>query len=292
MKSWLKDLSLSIFMKNDDIERRRFWASLMDEMEALERKIAAPVEECGEPLGSIPDAMEEAKVEVLFSDTKIAGTFDRIYFIRESLLPDLVASARDMNEKGWILKIEDGFRTEEMQTRLGRARETFDQIVRTCRWENGGEIPPVDLVFRRAHILVANCGKTGTHTQGAAVDISVFHRDDGSELWRGAPYLEMSELTAMRSPFVTREEHDHRMAITEIMERHSFMHFSGEFWHYDQGDSSSRISTQSGKPGRYGPVHWDPGSNSVTPYHDPLRLFTSMDQFQIEIKKVLSRVHS
>ena len=77
-----------------------------------------PVEECGEGLVSIPDRMDAEGVDVEFSETRIANSFERLFYIRESLLPDLVSIARDMNDRGWILRIEEGFRTLQMQKAL------------------------------------------------------------------------------------------------------------------------------------------------------------------------------
>jgi D-alanyl-D-alanine dipeptidase len=274
-----------------DLTQRDYWISYMDEMRVLfERLRAYPCEESDEALGSISDAMSAADVEVLFSDTLIAGELERIFFVRERLLPDLVAIARDMNARGWILKFEDGFRTREMQTRLGRSPEAFDRIVKSCVWECGGGRPSLDLVSKRASVLVANCGKSGTHTQGAAVDISIFDRDDGAEVWRGGPYLEMSALTPMASPFVSAEEHASRVAITKVMERHGFMHYPGEFWHYNKGDCLYQILTGGGAPGIYGPIHWDSASGTVTPYDDPAALLTSPERMATEIESSLRRI--
>ena len=276
---------------HDQEARRQFWARSMDRMdELLDRMVAYPCEECGEPLGSIPDAMAAAGAEVLLSETKIDGELDRIFAIRRGLLPDLAAIAGNFNQRGWILKIEDAFRTVQMQTRLGRSPRIFDRIVRSCAWECGGSRPPIELVFRRARVLIANCGRTGTHTQGAAVDVSVIRRDDGSEIWRGRPYLEMSELTPMDTPFITEAEKANRRAITEVMESHGFLHYSGEFWHYNKGDVLYQILTGSGSPGIYGPVHWDPAAGRVRPYDDPLKPLIPLEEMRIELDKALKRL--
>jgi D-alanyl-D-alanine dipeptidase len=277
----------------DDQQRRDYWIDYMNQMDQLVVEVLAyPYEESGEPLKSIPEAFDAAGVEALFSATKIDGKLDRIYYIRENLLDSLIAIAREMSEKGWILKIEDGFRTQEMQTRLVLSPTTFDFIVRTCLWECQGEKPSVDLVFRRARVLIANYGKLGTHTQGAAVDISVFRRDDRSEVWRGKSYLEMSEYTPMESPFITQEERDNRREITTIMERHGFIHFPGEFWHYNSGDVLAQILTKSNQPGRYGPIHVDLPSGSVTPYDDPMAPLIPIEQMEGALERALQQITS
>lgn len=247
------------------------------------------VNECGEGLASIPDAAGVAGVEMLFSDSKIAGDVDRVFFIRTGLIDDLIQVGRDMNDRGWILKIEDGFRSMEMQSHLVRKPELFDVILKKCIWEQGGEVPPAELVFQRAIVLIANIPKIGTHMSASAVDISVFSRNDGQEIWRGFPYLEMSEHTPMQSPYVSDEHLHNRLEIMNMMESRGFVHFPYEFWHFNQGDAMGNVLCEIDAPARYGPVHWDPDSNTVTPYDNPLAPLNPLDVIEREIAAALER---
>ena len=275
----------------DEEARCRFWTEHMERGYDLVQSMSKyEVKECGEGVVSIPEAAEKAGVEMLFSETKIAGNLDRIYVIRESLMPDLLAIALDMKERGWVLKIEDGYRTREMQTQLGRKPEVFDMIVRSCWRENGGVTPPLDLVKKRSMCLVANYPYSGTHLMAAAVDISVFSIDDGSEVSRGKPYLEMSEYTPMDCPFVSAEEHQNRMDITAIMERHGFLHFPGEFWHYNKGDALYQIVTRSCRQAPYGPIHWNPLTGEITPYNDITSPLTPPDLLAENLQQALKRM--
>ena len=268
----------------DDAARRAYWTQQMQlGYDLVERLLAFEVRECGEGFASIPDAAAAAGVEMLFSTSRIAGDLDRLYFIRAGIVNDLVAIAREMNQRGWILKIEDGYRSLAMQRELVRKPEVFDAILQKCIWENGGKIPPVETIFRRATCLVANIPKIGTHMSGSAVDISVFRRDDGSEVWRGNTYLEMSERTPMRSPFVEAEALQNRMVITAMMELHGFIHYFYEFWHYNKGDALGNILSHQAAPARYGAVNWDQRTNKVTPVDDPLKLLNPMEVIEREV---------
>jgi len=274
----------------DDAARRTYWAEQMQQGYELVQKILPfAVRECGEGFASLREAAAAGGVEMLFSDTKIAGELERVYYMRESLVRHVVAVGRAMNERGWILKIEDGYRSLEMQGQLVRKPELFDAILRKCVWENGGTIPPTELVFRRAIVLIANIPKIGTHMSGSAVDISVFRRDDGGEVWRGYAYLEMSENTPMRSPFVDAESLRNRLDITAMMEAHGFIHFPFEFWHFNQGDALGHILAGQPAPARFGPVHWDPATNRVTPCEDPLRPLNPMNVIEQEIAAATRR---
>jgi D-alanyl-D-alanine dipeptidase len=272
-------------------ERLRYWTEAMERAGRLLDEMARyPVSECGEGFASIPDAAAEAKIELMFSPTKQAGRFDRLYFLRQGLVAGLIRAAKDMNERGWILKIEDAYRTREMQTEGARRPEVFDGVVAMCRQECGGRTPCVDLVLKRWKVLAANYPCNGTHLCGAAVDVSVFRRENGSEVWRGAPFPVSSELSPMDTPFVTEEEHANRMAITRIMERRGFLHFPGEFWHYNRGDALFQLLVASGRPGIYGPVHWDAHRNEVEPYADPHEALTPPEVLGRLIGEAMQRI--
>jgi D-alanyl-D-alanine dipeptidase len=274
----------------DDAARRAYWAEQMQlGYELVQRVLPFEVRECGEGFASLEGSADEAGVEMLFSSSKIAGELDRVYFMREKLVEKVMAAGREMNERGWILKIEDGYRSLEMQGQLVRKPELFDAILKKCIWENGGTVPPVEMVFRRALVLIANIPKVGTHMSGSAIDISVIRREDGSEVWRGNPYLEMSERTPMRSPFVEADAIRNRLEITAVLEAHGFIHFPYEFWHYNQGDAMGHILSGQPAPARYGAVHWDPKTNHVTPVDDPLRLLNPLDVIEREIAAAMRR---
>jgi len=280
-------------MNTDEAARRAYWADQMELGYAIVQKlIEFPVNECGERFTSIPDAAAAANVEMLFSTSKIAGDLERFYFLRESLVRDVITIGREMNERGWILKIEDGFRSLDMQRQLVRKPSVFDTVLKKCIWELGGEIPSTEMMFRRAIVLTANMPKIGAHMSGSAIDISVFRSDDGTEVWRGYPYLEMSECTPMRSPFVAPEHVATRLEIAAMMEKHDFIHFPFEFWHFDKDDAGMHILTGNPAPCRFGPVNWDPRTNEVTPVPDPFSLLNPLPVIEKEIIAALERVRT
>ncbi|MCH2110839.1 MAG: hypothetical protein MK135_16090 [Polyangiaceae bacterium] len=277
---------------NDEEARRIYWREQMESgYKIFEALLASSVNEWGESMGSIADAADAAGVEMRFSATKIAGGLERVFFLRKGLLPDLIKIGRTMNERGWVLQIEDAFRSLEMQASLVRKPEVFDAVVQKCLWETGGQIPSVDFVIRRATVMVANIPKTGTHMSGSAVDISVIRRD-GSEVSRGAPYLEVSEKTPMSSPFVSKEERRNRAEITELMEAHGMTHFPFEFWHYNQGDALDQILNERSEPAQYGAINWDPQTNRVTPVENAEVPLNPVKQFEAEVEAALTREKS
>jgi len=249
-----------------------------------------PVEECGETLVSLPETARDAGVEVAFSQTQLAEGYDRIFFLREGLIGNYVAAAREMNDRGWVLKIEDGYRSADMQRELGRKESIFDAVLQRVMWEHGGRVPSAELMLRRLTVLVATFPKTGTHMSGSALDISVLRADDGAVLDRGGPYLEMSELTPMGSPFVSAEAQHNRAEITALMARHGFIAYPYEFWHYSAGDAYTERLTKTGKPARYGPVDRLPDAGSIRPIKDPKEPLHSTEEILSAIQSSLERL--
>jgi D-alanyl-D-alanine dipeptidase len=253
-----------------DVARRVYWSAMMDEADAFMRGIMTySVEECGEPLVALEEAVRAAGVEVFFSGLPHAGGAPRLYFLRRGLVPSFLAAAADMNARGWSIRVEDGYRTVAMQRALVLQDQLFAALLRQVTWEVRGERPPTGLLSRRIGALIANAPKVGTHMSGSAVDISVVMRGGGVEVDRGGPYLDMSERTPMESPFVSAQARQNRRDITAIMRSHGFATYPWEFWHYNAGDAYAESLNRTGRPARYGAVHLDPSSGRVTPVDQP-----------------------
>lgn len=276
--------------QSDNEARRAYWAAQMDEAHAFMLQIREyPVVECGEPLVSLVDAVRGSGIEVSFSTRPHVQGLPRLYWLRAGLIDSFLACARAMNARGWILKVEDAFRTLTMQKFLARAPYTFDVVVERLLWEGKGTLPPVDLVMRRIGALVAAAPKVGTHMSGSAIDISVLDRMTGDEVDRGRPYLEMSELTPMTSPFISPEAHANRQAITALMRDYGFITYPWEFWHYNQGDAYDHYLNQTGQPARYGAIDLSLTDGSVTAIADPLTPLNSYAELESELHQALER---
>jgi len=254
---------------NDDAERRAYWTRQMDDAFAFMQAIESyPIRDCGEPLMGLQAAVQAGGVTVFFSSLPHVQGLPRLFYLRQSLIAPFLAAALDFNSRGWALKIEDAYRTPFMQKHLALREDIFGRIFRQTTWELGGTRPPINLFRRRVAALVAMSPKTGTHVAGSAIDISVIRLADGAEVDRGRPYLELSEKTPMTSPFIPDVARQNRAEITGLMAQHGFCTYPWEFWHYNQGDAYAEYLAQTGRPGRYGPVDFDPATGCQNEVQD------------------------
>jgi D-alanyl-D-alanine dipeptidase len=277
-------------MQPENTDGRSYWAGQLDEAHAfMMRVMECPVAECGEPLASLVDAAREAGVEAVFSKRPHVHGLPRRYVFREGQIARFIDAADRLNRRGWVMRVEDGYRDLATQKSLGLQPFVFDSVLRAVTWELGGRTPDPAFLFKRLLTLVAQIPATGTHMTGSAVDISVLDRKTGEEVDRGAPYLEISEHTPMDSPFVSLQGRHNRHAITAIMRESGFVEYPYEFWHYSVGDVYEQCLRRTGRPARYGAVGFDAATGRVTPIENPRKPLNSLEEIRAEIRAALDR---
>ena len=233
--------------------------------------------------------------------------FERKFYLRRGLIEPFIGACREMNDRGWVMKVEDAYRSADMQKALGQSRTIFKRILDKVIWEGGSNRPSMELMFGRLSVLVATRPKIGTHMSGSAVDISILLRDSGRELDRGRPYLELSERTPMASPFVSESAQRNRREITELMSRWGFAAYPYEFWHYSQGDAfvaqvkalnvheaamdakGDAFTAPHEAPigsACYGAVSFDPRTLEVIPLEDPFQSLHTEDELKTLLETV------
>ena len=280
-------------MQSDEVARRAYWTQQLEAAYAFmfESILPYPVVECGEPFVSLREAAAQADVVVAFSSLKHVNNLDRLFYLREGQISNFLGAAKKMNELGWVLRVEDGYRTREIQKYLGLTPKVFDAVLQRVMWELEGMVPSPEFMFRRCSALVATVPKFATHMSGSAIDISVMNRNDPAlEVDRGGPYIELSELTPMDSPFVSGVGQRHRNQITALMRDCGFVEYPWEFWHYSSGDAYDQFLRKTGKPAIYGAVDWDPVTNVVTPMADATAPLNSEEEIRAEIEAALQRL--
>jgi len=250
----------------------------------MQEIVLYPVEENKEKLLSLPDIVEKSGVKLFFSPVQRTTVSKPIFRLREGLIDNLLSAAREMNKQGWVMKIEDAFRTTAMQNPLNRTKNTFDAIAKIILWECEGKIPDPEFFFRRMTVLIATIPKIATHMSGSAIDISVLSMKTGKEIDRGAGYLGMNEKTFMNSPFISKTAMRNRKIITEILHRYGFYAYPFEFWHYSNNDAFAMYLSKSGRPALYGPVDLISEAGDVKPIENPLKPLFELKEIQEKIE--------
>lgn len=281
--------------RTDDDARRAYWRQQMDM--AYDWMMAIrdyPAAECGELPASMDAAVQGSarEVRVLFARSKHADGSDRQFYLRQGLIDAFLDVAREMNRRGWILKVEDAYRTRQVQQALVLLPAIFDTILARTTWECSGRTVGPELMYKRATALVATLPKIATHMSASAVDTSVLQADGQTEVDRGGPYLELSERTPMESPFISETARTNRREISAIWTDHGFVAYPFEFWHYSQGDAYDQYIRGTGRPARYQAIDWDPRTRSMRPLSDLLTPLVSPEHIRRAIAWAMERTNA
>ena len=98
--------------------RRRYWTEQMEAAHGFMQRLQAhPVAECGEPMQALEPAADEAGIRIEFPAGLKLGELQRVFALRASLVPRLLAVAAAMLRQGWVLRLEDAYRSLAVQDR-------------------------------------------------------------------------------------------------------------------------------------------------------------------------------
>ncbi len=275
-------------MKN---RKKEYWKQQMDlGYDFMQRIMNYPVEESMEKLVDLTYTAKQAGVKVKFSGVSRTTVSKPVFFLREGIIDNFLSAAEELNRKGLIMRVEDAFRTRQMQNPLNRPQKVFDSIMRIIIWECDGRVPEPDFVFKRITALIATIPKICTHMSGSAIDISVLSMKTGKEIDRGEAYLAMNEKTFMDSIFISERARENREFITHIMKKNGFYAYPFEFWHYSCNDAFAQYLSESGKPAIYGPVDMIDENGKVGAIKDYNKPLFSPDEIKKKLEESLIRL--
>ncbi|MCM8816886.1 MAG: hypothetical protein NC913_05175 [Candidatus Omnitrophica bacterium] len=275
------------------MNKREYWRHQMEAgYEFMQKILVYPVQESMEKLVDLKQAVNQAGVKVRFSSVSRSIVSKPVFRMRQGIIENFLTAAQEMNKKGMIIKIEDAFRTRQMQNPLNRPQKVFDSIMKIILWECEGKIPEPEFIFRRLTVLIATIPKICTHMSGSAIDSTGLSMKTEREIDRGEKYLAMNEKTFMDSPFISKKAKENRYLINEIMQENGFYAYPFEFWHYSCKDAFAQYLSESGNPAIYGPVDLIDDEGKVRTISDSAKPLFSIEQMKEKLDDSLKRLKS
>jgi D-alanyl-D-alanine dipeptidase len=128
-------------------------------------------------------------------------------FLRAPAAQALAEVQRELAAEGLALKVFDGYRPYRITERM---------------WE------PI-----RNPDFVADPAKGSRHNRGAAVDLTLIHRDSGAELAMPTPYDDFTSRARQDFDGLPADVRANRAKLRDVMTRHGFDPLPSEWWHFD-----------------------------------------------------------
>ena len=185
-----------------------------------------PVKENNEKLVNLRNYNKEIVIEIEKESRKIQNLKKDECFIRESVAI-MLSQAQSLFPKGLFLKVVDGYRPMEAQKKI--YKQVFLEMKNKFPNLSNKEIETETDKF------VANPKIIPPHTTGGAVDLTIVDKKL-KELDFGTKVNEISEKSATKFPFKSKEIVRNRKLLIKIMRKVGFVNYPLEWWHWDFGD--------------------------------------------------------
>lgn len=89
--------------------------------------------------------------------------------------------------------------------------------------------------------------------------------------------------------FIVSAARENRAEITAIVQRHGFVAYPWEFWHYNSGDVYESILGSPGRPARYGAIDVNLDTGAITPIDEPGTPLNTTAEIERAIEQALDR---
>ena len=204
-----------------------------------------PIEECGEPLVSIP--LEKFAVEVPHPYLTLGAEYGERspYYLREGVVTALL-QAQFLLSKGYPqckLKIYDAYRPVGVQQFM--VDYTYNSLLKERNLKESKISPQQrqDLWQQVYRIWAAPSLDMSTpppHSTGAAIDLTIAD-ETGNSLNMGGEIDELSERSHPDyylgdSAIAHQQYHRYRQLLNDVMVKAGFYRHPGEWWHFSLGD--------------------------------------------------------
>ncbi len=201
--------------------------------------------ECNEPLVAIPTI--EFDLDIPSAYVKCGADYQgkSPYFLRQGVLDKLLQAKSELKriKPHWQLKIFDAYRPIIVQQHM--VDYTFQSIC-DDRKINPNQInsQQKDELYQEVYQIWAipshNPLTPPPHSTGAAIDLTLM-TDNGEQIDMGGEIDELPprshpEYYAYKNDQKTRQYHDHRCFLSQIMTRAGFRRHPQEWWHFSYGD--------------------------------------------------------
>ncbi len=173
----------------------------------------------------IPDIIQEIRYFTTYNFVGdcIEGYEEPIAILTIEAAKALKEVNDELIQKGYRLKIYDAYRpTRAVKHFLRWSKDLNDIRMKEYFY------PDIDKSIIFGNYLAEH----SAHSRGSTVDLTLFDMKTGKDVDMGGPFDFLGELSHTDYNNITKEQHDNRMFLKDIMNAHGFKGIQKEWWHF------------------------------------------------------------
>lgn len=163
-----------------------------------------------------------------FLGTRVDGYVRPVCLLTEPAAAVLKRVQQDVQQRGYALKIFDCYRPQRAVDHFVRwVGDLRDRTMKAHYYPNEAK----SRLIEKGYIA----DRSG-HSRGSTLDLTLVKKDGGAELDMGTPYDYFDSLSNTADPRITGEPKANRLLLKAVMEKHGFVNYPKEWWHYTLKD--------------------------------------------------------
>ena len=178
----------------------------------------------------IPDALFDIRYYSgdNFLGARVDGYVKPLCFLTEPAGSALTQVQQEVSQQGYTLKIFDCYRPQRAVDHFVRwVQDLNDQKMKILYYPNEDK----SRLIEKGYIA----DRSG-HSRGSTVDLTLARASDATELYMGTPYDYFDTRSNTADPRITERQRDNRLLLKTAMEKHGFVNYDKEWWHYTLDD--------------------------------------------------------
>ncbi|MCB4809556.1 M15 family metallopeptidase [Tamlana sp. 62-3] len=178
----------------------------------------------------VKDVIPDLDVELRYNTTNnFLGKHVEGYFANRLILTKQAAEAlklvqEELQQQNLCLKVYDGYRPQEAVNHFVKWARVLDDTI------NKSTFYPKEKkknLFKNGYIA----SKSG-HSRGSTVDLTIIDANTGTPIDMGSPFDFFGEQSWVTYGKITKKQHDNRILLQRVMQKHGFRSYSKEWWHF------------------------------------------------------------
>ena len=163
-----------------------------------------------------------------FMGTAVEGYEAPLCLLSEPAAAALANAQREAGEQGYRLKVFDCYRPQRAVDHFVRwVADSADQRMKAAYYPEEDKA----LLIEKGYIA----DRSG-HSRGSTLDLTLANATDSSELEMGTPYDYFDTKSNTADPRISERQMANRLLLKDLMERHGFVNYDKEWWHYTLAD--------------------------------------------------------
>lgn len=172
----------------------------------------------------VPDVIEDIRYSTdnNFMGAVVNGYKSNAAIITKKAAEKLKEAADEFRAEGYVIKIYDAYRPQKAVDHFVRWAKTADQKNKAAYYPD----------IAKKNLFPRYIATKSGHSKGSTLDLTICDAQTKKELDMGSHFDYFGSKSHTMWNGATKEQRNNRLLLKRVMEKHGFINYANEWWHY------------------------------------------------------------